>query len=81
MAEESQVGEGTRAYAADATRHVSREHSPTSARFVPCLLTTTMSFAGFGDDTPEWGLPASSSGDVVTNAIKNTAIKKEKLIK
>ncbi|KAI0712127.1 hypothetical protein C8Q76DRAFT_622301 [Earliella scabrosa] len=39
-----------------------------------------MSFAGFGDDTPEWGLPASSSGDVVTNAIKNTAIKKEKLI-
>ncbi|TBU28640.1 hypothetical protein BD309DRAFT_845202, partial [Dichomitus squalens] len=34
------------------------------------------SFAGFEDTTPAWGVPAPSSEDIVT-----TAIKKEKLIK
>ncbi|KAI0699280.1 hypothetical protein C8T65DRAFT_613748 [Cerioporus squamosus] len=35
-----------------------------------------MSFSGFADDTPGWGVPTPSPGDIVTNAIK-----KEKLIK
>ncbi|KAI0770269.1 hypothetical protein C8Q74DRAFT_1274458 [Fomes fomentarius] len=40
-----------------------------------------MSFGGFTDDSPQWDLPASSSGDIVSDAIKNNAIKKEKLIR
>ncbi|KAI0755003.1 hypothetical protein C8Q80DRAFT_1266526 [Daedaleopsis nitida] len=35
-----------------------------------------MSFSGFADDLPGWGVAAPSSGDIVTNAIK-----KEKIIK
>lgn len=37
-----------------------------------------MSFGGFADDSPQWDLPA---GDIVSDAIKNNAIKKEKLIR
>lgn len=35
-----------------------------------------MSFGGFDDTTPGWGVHTSTAGDIVTNAIK-----KEKLIK
>nr|VWP00407.1 Transmembrane protein 1 [Ganoderma boninense] len=35
-----------------------------------------MSFGGFDDTTPGWGVPTPSTGDIVTNAIR-----KEKLIK
>ncbi len=35
-----------------------------------------MSFSGFDDTTPGWGVPTPTTGDIVTNAIR-----KEKLIK
>lgn len=35
-----------------------------------------MSFGGFDDTTPGWGVPTPTAGDIVTNAIR-----KEKLIK
>lgn len=48
----------------------------TASTWIVHCPSTTMSFSGFTDDTPEWGAAVSDPGDIVTNAIK-----KEKLIK